>query len=333
MDIKTIPEQIEDYKSLNPSQTPSADDMTVRYPYTTYEDYYKIDNLQKEDRFNYLSQDLSEDKCRQYQIKHLDKSLMDTMLEFAAVRLSQELRKKKIKGPLSEVMTGYLVSNLSRFRKLRSPLRINIASIICSAYGVLETSVHDFITGDKDAKILLPYFYSMIASKLLNMNAAKRQYIHMMARKIYQQQPPSNEQESVYLPRRGVRTITKERMMLIARERGYSLSKIFDGVIPGITLSQNLFSYKSNAQFKMQKNLPFLLFLSLETGTAIDFFIVEDFGKYLPVYYCVNYKELHTDKKEYKQIEDEQVVRIIEILAAIQPEDRTKLMSEILSLS
>ena len=70
------------------------------------------------------------------------------------------------------------------------------------------------------------------------------------------------------------------------------------------------------------------MFVAVETGIALDFFVAENFSRYIPVYY--NTKIGLGDEAVYKKLNNDIVLKTIENLAAIRQNDRDQIIAEIL---
>ncbi len=212
--------------------------------------------------------------------------------------------------------TGIGKTVLSKYIQGKRPLSPNGELLTPLCYSVLGESCHKVMFGIK-GQIHLPNPYSAAAWALHQLSDEKRETLCRLADtqlKLYHKQNPSEIQ---YAPHRGISDVIGERIRELIYDKGVVGFELLGKDTP-YQIRAFLRQFYLEAEKKEYPRLGILMYLALETGQALDYFIAEDFTRYTDCYY--------SDGDSWIQIEDMTILRFIGICASVTQEQRIKLL-------
>lgn len=212
--------------------------------------------------------------------------------------------------------TGICKTMLSKYMKGQRPFSPNGELLTPLCYSILGESCHKVMFGIK-GQIYLPNPYSAAAWALHQLSDEKRETLCRLADtqlKLYHKQNPSEIQ---YAPHRGISDVIGERIRELIYDKGVVGFELLGKDTP-YQIRAFLRQFYLEAEKKEYPRLGILMYLALETGQALDYFIAEDFTRYTDCYY--------SDGDSWIQIEDMTILRFIGICASVTQEQRIKLL-------
>ena len=130
-----------------------------------------------------------------------------------------------------------------------------------------------------------------------------------------------NPQEIQNAPHRDVSVLIGERIYELIYDKGTQGYQLFGQETPyGV---RNYLRQFILEDFKRESpRLSLLMYLSFETGLALDYFIAENFAKMVPCFY--------QEGDEVLELKDRATLNLIGICSALPSETRSKLMGEVI---
>lgn len=212
--------------------------------------------------------------------------------------------------------TGICKTMISKYVKGQRPFSPNGEHLTPLCYSILGESCHKVMFGIK-GQIYLPNPYSAAAQALHKLSKGERERLYHLANTqltLYHNQNPAVIQ---YAPHRGISDVIGGRIRELIYDKGATGFELLGKDTP-YQIRAFLRQFYFEAAKKEHPRLGLLMYLALETGQALDYFIAEDFTRFSDCYY--------SDGNSWIKIEDVTILRFIGICAAVTPEQRAKLL-------
>ena len=209
---------------------------------------------------------------------------------------------------------------LSNYIHGKRPFGPSAAVITPFAYNVMGESCHKLMFGI-EGSVVLPKIYSEIARALETIPSAEKEVLHRKAKLQYALYEKQNPQQIRNAPHREVSALIGERILELIYDKGSQSYQLLGPETPyGV---RNFLKQFVNEDFKHESpRLSLLMYISFETGLALDYFIAEDFTRMVPCFYQSG-EELH-------ELKDRIALDIIGICCSLPVETRTKLIGEVI---
>ena len=214
--------------------------------------------------------------------------------------------------------SGIDVTSLSKALSGKRPFSPSAAHLVPFCYNVMHESCHKVMFGE-EGSILLPSPYTQVVKALLNLDDADRAQLLKKAKlqyALFEQQNPGSIPNA---PRRKQSVIISERIHEFIYDKGLQGYQFFGPDTP-YQIRGTLKQFLVEDCQKASPRIGFLMYLAFETGTALDYFISEDFTKYTR---CFIY-----DGEGEKEITDTDVLAYLGICSSMPSERRQSLMGE-----
>lgn len=212
--------------------------------------------------------------------------------------------------------SGICKTMLSKYLRGQRPFSPNGEVLTPLCYGILGESCHIVMFGSHGT-IHLPLPYGEAAKALLRLPSEDREKLFLEANTqlaLYHREYPSNIQGA---PRRGISVVVGERIRELLYDKGVTGYELLGKDTP-IQFRSFLRQFYVEGAKKEHPRLGQMMYLALETGQALDYFIAEDFTRFTDCYYA--------EDNTWIKIEARDVLQFIGICAAVTPEQRNKLL-------
>lgn len=176
-------------------------------------------------------------------------------------------------------------------------------------YKVMEESCHKVMFGE-EGEILLPSFYASVVKHLLRASESENKELLKKANEIYRKyaaEPASIE-------------LVRERILQYCYEKGLKFGNFF-GEDPHRQVENRLY-YLFKEESPAALKLPYLMFMSFESGQALDFYISPDCISWVPTYYM--------DSDVKRELTDKTVRTIVSRCFAMQEQGRMEFLPYVL---
>ena len=182
----------------------------------------------------------------------------------------------------------------------------------------MQESCHKVMFG-RTGTILLPSTYSETARFMHSLSETGRKSLLNKAKVQYALLEKQNPGTVRNEPKRNQVVITGERLHELFFDKGVQAYQFFGPDTPYI-VRNSIRQFVVDEYLTTTPRIGFLMFMALETGLALDYFIAEDFTKYTDCYY--------KEGDETFLIKDGYILGFIGICASLPPEPRQKLIGE-----
>ena len=209
---------------------------------------------------------------------------------------------------------------LSNYIHGKRPFSPSAAVITPFAYNVMGESCHKPMFGT-EGSIVLPKIYSEIARAFEIIPSVDKEALLRKARLQYALYEEQNPQQIRNAPHREISTLIGERIFELIYDKGTQSYQLLGPETPyGVRTFLRQFV---NEDYKRESpRLNPLMYLSFETGLALDYFIAEDFTRMVPCFY--------QSGDELLELKDKTALDIIGICCSLPVETRTKLIGEVI---
>ena len=223
-------------------------------------------------------------------------------------------------GLSAAVLSGIDNTMLSNYIHGKRPFSPGAAVITPFAYNVMAESCHKLMFGT-EGSIILPKIYSEMARALETIPSAEKEALHRKAKlqmALYERQNP---QEIKNAPHREVSTLIGERIFELIYDKGTQGYQLFGPETP--YRIRTFLRQFIDEEFKHESpRLSLLMYISFETGLALDYFIAEDFTRMVPCFY--------QSGDELLELKDKAALNIVGICCSLPVEARSKLIGEVI---
>jgi len=313
------------------------------FPYIDKAELMSITNLT--DRYHAATAGLDAETAEKY---GLDASRLPDLM------ICQFMAGKYVKESLKELgrsanaaceLSGMDKTLLSKYMSGNRPLSITPSVLTPFCYNALQESCHKVMFGE-EGRIDLPVPYSLTAKSLLSLDAGERatvlrygkkkaELFDWQFRQLMESKNPDSMTETggsktegnknkrgmqyyPNAPRREQFIIIRERIQMVLDDTGRRPVHILGSETPHL-VRKTIRQYLMEAYEKALPRTSFLMYLSLELGLALDYFIAEDFTKFVPCFYT-------DDNGKQVELKDKDVLQYIGTCAAVPPEFRAQMM-------
>ena len=215
-------------------------------------------------------------------------------------------------------LSGMDKTMLSKYLKGKRPFTPSASVVAPFCYNVMNESCNKIMLGF-EGKIVLPSMYAETAKALSRIAPEEKAELLKKAKiqlALYEKQNPSEIKNA---PKRDLSVLIGERIFELIYDKGTQGYQLFGSETPYPV--RNFLRQFIIEDFKRESpRLGHLMYLSLETGLALDYFIAEDFTRYTPCYY--------TDGDKTVLIEDREILQYIGICSSVPVEQRSKLFGD-----
>ena len=263
----------------------------------------------------------------------------------AGIYVREQFKERNIRPFETCQLTGIDNATISRNTNGVRPFSLMPSFLTPFCYNVLQESCHKVMFGE-EGRIDLPKPYSMTARSLLSLDEPAREALLKYAQKkaeVYDSQcketmqtagagkkPEAEEKHAENkrekadqnmipnAPRRDQLIIIRERIQTYLDDTGRRPVHFLGTDTPHVVrniIRRLMLDIRENPTPRGT----ILMYLSFETGLALDYFIAEDFTKYVPCFY--------TDENGEKiELKDKRILQYLGTCAALPPETREQLM-------
>ncbi len=231
----------------------------------------------------------------------------------AAKRLAEIIKQKKMSLLDIADITKIDSTMLAKITNWHRPLSVGSESLVPLCYEVLHMSCHDLMFGEK-GKVVLPGIYSHIAKCFSQLSVEEKDAVlenSDVVRKHFERLSPTTAGVGLH---REPRMIARDRIVCLAHALGRG-DDVLLGDEQNRRMTINVRAYTTDLGYASK--VAFLMFLSKETGLALDYFLAEDFTAYVPCFY--------EDNGEEVEIKDRDALRFIGNVLSVDNETSTKM--------
>lgn len=320
-------------------------EMELRLPYFDKEALRSVSNLS--DRYHLATIGADDRLAEKYQ---LDPNRLPDLIVcqiMAGMYIREQMAAKGIRAVEACELSGINKTMISKVMNGARPFSFVPSVVTPFCYNVLHESCHKVMFGE-EGRIELPAPYSLAARALLGMEKSEREAQLRCARKqaeLFDLQyrkgllfpeigkatessgKKGNQNQKIIpnAPRRDQLLIIRERIQEFLDDTGRRPVMVLGQGTPPVIrniMRRLLLDLSENPS----PRLTILMYLSFETGLAMDYFIAEDFTKYVPCFY--------TDENGNRvELKDREVLQFIGTCAALPPETREKLIGKAIGVS
>lgn len=289
----------------------------LSYPYFDEQVLREIEPM--EVRFRVSTLEVTEKIAEEYGFSR-DRVPEMILAQFQAGRHVAQVLDGWGEGVRAADLSGIDKTMLSKYIKGKRPFSPSASALAPFAYNVMYESCHKLMFG-AEGKILLPTVYAEMARAMAKLPANEKEALQRKASfqmALYEKQNP---QEVKNAPHRDISAIIGERIFELIYDKGTQGYQLFGQETPyGV---RNYIRQFILEDFKRESpRLSLLMYLSFETGLALDYFVAENFAKMVPCYYQDGDKTL--------ELKDRTALEVIGICSALPSETRSKLMGEVI---
>ena len=285
-------------------------------PYFDLEAFKSIEPMSA--RFKASRGDVSDKAAKDYNLdpEHVPEIVL---AQFQAGRyVAQKMDQMGMSSVRATELSGIDKTMLSKYLKGRRPFTPSPSVLAPFCYNVMNESCNKIMLGF-EGQILLPSMYAETAKALYAVSKSEKAELLKKAKiqlALYEKQNPTEIKNA---PRRDLSSLIGERIFELIYDKGTQGYQLFGAETPYPV--RNFLRQFIIEDFKRESpRLGHLMYLALESGLAIDYFIAEDFTKYIPCYYA--------DGDKTVLIEDREILQYIGICSAVPVDQRTKLFGD-----
>lgn len=290
----------------------------LTYPYFDEDALHAIEPM--EVRLKISTFEVSDKIAKEYGFDR-DRAPEMFLAQFQAGRhVAQKLESTGMSNLRAAELSGVDPAMISKYICGKRPFSPGAALITPFAYNVMMESCHKLMFGT-EGKIILPSVYSEMVRAIAMISSEAKEALLRKAQlqmTLYEKQNPQKIQNA---PHREVSTLIGERIFELIYDKGTQGYLLFGQETPyGI---RNFIRQFILEDFKRESpRLSSLMYLSFETGLALDYFIAEDFTKKVPCFYRAG--------EEVLEVTDSATLKIIGICSSLPVEARCKLVGEVI---
>lgn len=243
------------------------------------------------------------------------------LAQFQAARhVAQKLKKPHGSSAYASKLSGMDNTLLSKYMKGERPFSPNAAVVTPFAYNVMEESCHKLMFGS-EGRITLPSIYAEMARAMAVISEEEKKTLLRKAKMQMKRFEQQNPKEIPNAPHREISTLFRERILELTYDKGTQAYQLFGKDTPYV-LRHYISQYVVEDYMRASPRMTNLLFLSFETGLALDYFIAEEFTKMVPCFYQAG--------DEIVELKDQTALNIIGTCAALPVEVRSTLIGEVI---
>ena len=226
----------------------------------------------------------------------------------AAKYVTQEMTTREIGKQYASTLSGLDLSLFNRYENLERPFTPGGKVMTSFCHDVLHESCHKVMFGE-ESEIKLFAAYSAIAEQLPELSEAELEQLIDAGKKL------AKEQGDV-----GIIPLTQSRIKDLCLERGCRYINFFGEGTTGRQVSRLCAAF--NPTNPSELKVPSLMYMSFESGYALDFFLSLD---------CLRYtKTLYLDKdKEYQEVTNQRVKNVLRFCYILQGEYNKKYLKQV----
>ena len=273
----------------------------MRFPYA---DYSKLREITPVDaRFAAGSDQLTEEEAEKF---GLDVNRIPELVLArwkASEYVTMVMKKRRITQLEATAASGIDPTLFSKYAAMVRPFTPLPQNLTPFCYKVMEESCHKVMFGEP-GEIVISSFYATIAKNLLRATEKAKKDLLAEGYRILRENPDEPEQID----------IIQERISEYCYEKGRRFSQFF-GEKPQRQL-ENRFYFIFDQKDPRVPKIPLLMFLSSESGQALDFFISPDCIKWVPTCYY--------DEGKKVALTDETTRAIINLCYSMAKENKRK---------
>ena len=270
-------------------------------------------------RFRISTLDVTEKIAEDYGFS-MDRAPEMILAQFQAGRHVAQALNGRGESVRAAELSGIDKTSLSKFIQGKRPFSPGASILAPFAYNVTNESCHRLMFGT-EGRIMLPAVYAEMARAMAKLPDSEKEALLRKASfqmALYEKQNP---QEIRNAPHRDISTIIGERIFELIYDKGTQGYQLFGQETPyGV---RNFIRQFILEEFKRESpRLSLLMYLSFETELALDYFVAENFTKWVPCFY--------QEGDEVLELKDPVTLNVIGICSALPPETRSKLMGEVI---
>ena len=290
----------------------------LTYPYFDEETLRAIEPM--DIRFRVSTLEVTEKIAEDYGFS-LDRVPEMILAQFQAGRhVADKLESTGMSKIAACELSGMDKTMLTKYTQGKRPFSPSATVIPPFAFNVMNESCHKLMFGT-EGKVMLPSIYAEMARAMAAIPVEEREALLRKASiqwAIYEKQNPREVENA---PHREVSKMIGERIFELSYDKGTQFYQVLGQDTPYYVrfyLSQfTIEDYKHESP-----RLSLLMYLSFETGLALDYFIAENFTKKVPCFYQAG--------DETIELKDQTALNVIGICAALPVETRSKLIGEVI---
>lgn len=316
--VQTVKKQVEALQASGVKEV-AAKDIKVRFPYL---DLSVLNNVKdRNDLIRVVIGDWDEQLIKKYKIDTSEDPIPVQAEFFAGVRACQIVEESSdLKWITLCNNSGLQPAMPSRYKKLKAAFNPCADSAMVIA-GMFKMSLHDLMFGEQGI-IRLPELYSSVARRLMKLDRAKQMELLKRVQQIYVMLPPNSDNNPAK-PARDVVKLFNERVQVLADEMLLSMYEYFGPTVKMRARVNKLQNIRTTATALLST----MILTSILSGIAMDFFVSDSFSQYTPVYYNA---APFGEPKNFKRIDNQLVLRTLELLLAIEQPERHDIITDVL---
>lgn len=236
--------------------------------------------------------------CRQQAAKYIAQKIQDMGISFRSVSSDLSINQ----------------TTFSHYLKGERPVALPFLTYAKLCREILHESAHKVMFGE-EGQIVLPAFYSAIVKKFTELDEGQRKEIADRADLLKEFVGNGDESEEA------VKTLIRERCAMLLDERGAGLENFFGERMPLRLRHSCMGIFETHKVFSPQ--LSSVLFIAMQTGMGLDFFICRDFTQFTRCFF--------RDGQALTEIRDRDALRFIAAIFTVDEESRAKIAAPVVA--
>lgn len=225
--------------------------------------------------------------------------------------------------------TGIDQTTLSKYASGTRAAGLESQNLLPLSYNIFHESCHKVVFGE-NGRIVLPGMFSVAAEDFEQLSTTQQEEILTAAHTMEMRFNAKNPADSISGLRHAPFALAKDRLWIIAAASGRGIDNFFGE--PTVKRLRNLIRIYFEDLDLYVPSTSALVFIAFETGMALDYFISENFVKYVDCYYNVTSDCEEAESSAPKLITQNDTKELIRILFLLDEEDRLALAAKVVSM-
>ena len=283
----------------------------LELPYADYDKWRSIPRL--EDRYDAAMLVLPEERLEELGLDrdHMPEQILCRYQ--AAKYAAGTIRERGLVFRSVADDLGLNMSTFTHYFKGERPINLDFPCFTTLCYAVLHESAHKVMFGE-EGKVVLPGFYSKLVKTFLELDSEQQKQIAARAA-VLEDYVGSDDSEE------GVKALIRERCGMLLDAKGVGIEDFFGERMP-LRLRHALMGiFEQHKAYSPQ--LSSAVYLALESGYALDYFIVRDFTAHIRCFFQDGDKEI--------EIKDRNALRFVGAMFTVDKEARAKIAAPVIA--
>ncbi len=288
----------------------------LTFPYFDIEQYKNIGPLEK--RYRASIGELTPELAEKYEL-NINRVPEIILAQFQAGKyVGRKIKEKGMTAKEASEAADYQRSSLSKVISGELPFSPSVNAVSALCYNVLNESCNKVMFGF-NGRVNLPSTYSEVAKAMYSVPAGVREELYRKAEYELSGFELSHPTTAKNILRRPAAEIVSERIYELTYDKGVPAYEFFGPDTPYL-IRRDLTQFVAEQYRGVRPRIGFPMFLALETGIALDYFVAENFTHLVDCYY--------KEGDDYVLIKDQMILKFLGICATLPPDKRYDLMGD-----